>query len=175
MKWLHLLKPNHHLKNSHLAPSTEQGFTLLEVLMVVFMVGILAALGIPSWLSMVNNTRLSKAQDAVALAINDAQRQATQRKSSWQVTIQQGSPTSLVWWAVHPQGTAPSPQQKQNIEQDRLIISPSSWTVAFDEKGQTENTGRIQLSLENGGESRCVIVTTLLGSVRKATGAACIE
>lgn len=153
---------------------SQQGFTLLEVLVVVFMVGILAAIGTPSWLSMVNNTRLNKGQDAIAIAIGDAQRLARQNKISRQVTIQQASSGGIVQWAVHKTGTTPTGWQ--NIEQDRLVIDPASWTITFDDKGQTEDTGKKMLiSLQNGGEQRCVIVQTLLGTVRKAQGDACIQ
>ncbi|MCT7970461.1 pilus assembly FimT family protein [Laspinema olomoucense] len=152
--------------------STEQGFTLLEVLVVVFMVGILAAIGGPSWLSMLNNTRLNKAQDAIAVAIGDAQRQARQSKSSRKVTIQQASSGGIVQWAIHTEPTPPTEGQK--IEQDGLIIDPSSWTITFDPKGYTDDTGTMLISLQNGGTQKCVIVKTLLGTVRKAQGDACI-
>lgn len=151
--------------------SHEQGFTLLEVLIVVFMVGILAAIGTPSWLTMVNNTRLSKAQDAIAIAIGDAQRQARQNKSTRKVTIQQGPSNGIVQWAVH---TGETPTGLQNIEQDRLIIDPPSWTITFDDKGHTQDTGTLLISLQNGGEQRCVIVQTLLGTVHKGKGTDCI-
>lgn len=155
------------------AGGTQQGFTLLEVLVVVFMIGILAAIGTPSWLSMVNNTRLNKGQDGIAVAIGDAQRQARQRKSSRQVTIQQDPSTGKVQWAVHKTGNAPTGWQ--NIEQERLVINPASWTITFDDKGNTEDTGIMLISLQNGGAQRCVIVQTLLGTVRKAQGAACTQ
>ncbi len=161
------------------APQTAQGFTLLEVLMVVFIIGILATIGGPSWVAMVNNTRLNKAQDIIALAVRDAQRQALVNKATREVTIQQDSPTSQVWWAVHPQGAAPAP--KQNIDQDRLIINPPSTIITFNDKGELDpedqaaedDPTKINITLENGGEQRCVILRTLLGSVHKGKGAEC--
>lgn len=154
------------------AAQTAQGFTLLEVLIVVFIIGILAAIGGPSWITMVNNSRLSKAQDAIALAVRDAQRQALVNKTTRQVTVKQDNPTSKVQWAVHPDETDPT--LWQNIEEDRLIIDPSSTTISFNDRGETENTGTMLISLQNGGgQKRCVIVQTLLGTVRKAQGADC--
>lgn len=152
----------------------EQGFTLLEALMVVFMIGILAAIATPSWLSMLNNTRLKKGQDAIALAISEAQRQARQKKISQQVTIQQDPSTGKVQWAVHPSGNIPTTGW-QNIEQERLVIDPASWTITFDDKGHTEDIGIMLISLQNGGAQKCVMVQTLLGTVRKAEGDVCLQ
>lgn len=161
------------------AAQTAQGFTLLEVLIVVFIIGILAAIGGPSWLTMVNNSRLNKAQDIIALAVRDAQRQALVNKATREVTVKQDSPTSQVEWAVHPKDTVPT--LWQNIEQDRLLIQPSLTTITFNAKGELypeeqadeDDPTKINITLQNGAEQRCVILRTLLGSVQKGKGTEC--
>jgi prepilin-type N-terminal cleavage/methylation domain-containing protein len=63
------------------------GFTLLEILVVVVLIGILATLGIANWLAFVETRRLNTAQNEVQLAIHQARRQATKEKLTWQASF----------------------------------------------------------------------------------------
>lgn len=54
----------------------EAGFTLIEVLVVVIMVGVLAAIVAPSWLAFVNTQQVNKANDVILGAVQEAQRGA---------------------------------------------------------------------------------------------------
>lgn len=69
------------LKNSN------SGFTLLEVLVVIVMVGILSAIAAPSWLSFVARQKLNKANDSVLAALQEAQRKAKNTKFSYSVSF----------------------------------------------------------------------------------------
>lgn len=188
MKNSYLLKP---LKNRNLqagncafVSNSEKGFTLLEVLVVAFIITILAALGFPSLLQMRNNSVLNKGQDAVTLAISNAQAKARQRKVSMQASFRQNG--NYIEWAVHPplDPTTLPENAWQKIEERDLTINGSNlggtespWTIEFDDRGQLANeeqTGeKIVLSITNGGSSRCAIVQTLLGTIRKARGSDC--
>lgn len=184
--------------NCAMAGGTQQGFTLLEVLVVVFMVGILAAIGIPSWLSMLNKSRLGRAQDGVALAISEGQSRARQRKTSWQVSFRQNGNDML--WAVHPVGTPPEDNSNSwqhigkdfngqgmiRIDETRTNLAAANttappWNIQFNDRGELldpeqanpNSPQKITLVLQNGGAYRCVMVQTLLGNVRKAEGDLC--
>ncbi len=53
--------------------STASGFTLLELLVVVFMVGILMAIAAPSWNAFLSNQRLGSARQRALLFVRKAQ------------------------------------------------------------------------------------------------------
>ncbi|MDF5722249.1 MAG: type II secretion system protein [Rhizonema sp. PD37] len=73
------------MNNQSLSMSSEAGFTLLELLVVVIMVGILSAIAIPGWLGFINRQRLSTAQKQTLVLIRNAQANAQREKTSWQV------------------------------------------------------------------------------------------
>ncbi|MBD2082350.1 prepilin-type N-terminal cleavage/methylation domain-containing protein [Leptolyngbya sp. FACHB-17] len=60
--------------------STTNGFTLLEVLITVILIGILFAIAAPNWVAFINQQRVGSARSQVAQAIRTAQSQAQQTK-----------------------------------------------------------------------------------------------
>lgn len=81
------------------------GFTLVEVLVVVIMVGVLAAIVAPSWLTFVNRQRVNKANDAVLTALQEAQREAKKTKRSYSVSFRTDSNVPQI--AIYPSGSSP--------------------------------------------------------------------
>jgi prepilin-type N-terminal cleavage/methylation domain-containing protein len=77
------------------------GFSLIELTVVLLLVSILAAIAAPGWFTFVNRQQLNKANDAVITAIQDAQRQAKEKKLSYSVSFQKNSTTKNVEVAVY--------------------------------------------------------------------------
>ncbi|MEH1780191.1 MAG: prepilin-type N-terminal cleavage/methylation domain-containing protein [Nostoc sp.] len=160
------------LWNNH----SNSGFTLLETLVVVVLIGILTTLGISNWLAFVETRRLNTAQNQVHYAMRQAQRQATKDKLTWQASFREQN--SIVQWAVHPATVHPSNANWNNLDSNvrldkETTLSESNGIkqIQFDYKGSVSKPplGRITLSSKSGGKvKRCVIVSTILGAMRTA-------
>jgi len=59
-------------------------------MVVVVLVGLLAAIAIPTWQTFIEARRLNIAQDQVYRAMREAQSNATHAKLNWQVSFRSG-------------------------------------------------------------------------------------
>jgi len=186
-------------------PITTAGFTLLELVVVVFMIGILSAIAAPAWLHFTNIQRLNQARDQVYWAMQEANSNARRDKMTWQVSFRK-NPEDVFQFAIHradasqfiPASVKNNPGLWENFDPNVVIDESKNdrdkyetslvkdgasayWRVQFnywgcpvrtpdDECGQTsiQALGRVTLRSKNGGEEkRCVIVSTLIGNLRR--------
>ena len=85
-----------------------RGFTLIETMMVVVIVGILAAVAGPSMVEMYRTSRLSAASSALQVSLNLARSEAIKRGSDSRVTVVANGAAG-VWtngWTVFADGTS---------------------------------------------------------------------
>ncbi|MBD2358168.1 prepilin-type N-terminal cleavage/methylation domain-containing protein [Tolypothrix sp. FACHB-123] len=101
----------------------DSGFTILEVLVVILIVGVLSAIIAPNWLAFLNRQRLNKASDNLVATLQEAQRQAKRNKRNYSVSFRTNN--NLPEIAIYS-GTTPSNWQSfgkdVGVKQGQVII-----------------------------------------------------
>lgn len=70
------------------SPKNQGGFSLVEVLIVILMIGVFSVIAAPSWFNFLNRQKLRIAEDQIYLALRNAQKEARYNKEILQVSIQ---------------------------------------------------------------------------------------
>jgi len=186
------------MKIKPLSRHPNAGFTLIEMLVIVVLITIIAAIAAPSWLQFLTRQRLNIAQSEAITAMREAQAKAKQQKRTWEVCFRDDG--TKVLWSVHPvpanSCTSVSIGAWNSLtgeDADKITINtatssfpgspPGYYSVQFQEKGwvkasQTDNSqdiGKITFTPRNQptGSKRCVMVSTLLGALRVGTNNEC--
>lgn len=152
------------------------GFTLLESLVVIGIIGVLGVTAGPSWVTFLEKWRLSDAQSELYSAIRITQTNAQNNRLNWQFSIRE-TPTGDVEWASHPQHEMPTIWQK--LGNDAIDIDLADTTldsrngvyyIRFNYKGNLVSRTRTFTLTSSMAPSikRCVVMSNLLGAMRQA-------
>jgi prepilin-type N-terminal cleavage/methylation domain-containing protein len=151
--------------------STKSGFTLIEMLVAIAIMGILMAIAAPAWNNFLANRNLTSAQEQFLQTIRQAQVQAIHTHQTWQASFQEHN--GMIQFAVYGLGDAPTWQNSIpsiHIDAGETTLPPSSsgYQVQFNRTGQVNGQlGRMTLVADNSRSKRCIVVSTLLGLLRK--------
>lgn len=148
--------------------------------MAILIIGILSSIGIPSWLALIERTKINNAQSELYHALHHAHRQGMRQKIVVQVSFREKD--NVVEWSIHP-ARIEDPTRNQEILWKKLdpsieIDKPETtfysknnvWRMQFNHKGNANGQiGRITIKLKDKIKpKRCVFVATLIGTLREA-------
>ncbi|MBW4641191.1 MAG: prepilin-type N-terminal cleavage/methylation domain-containing protein [Gloeocapsa sp. UFS-A4-WI-NPMV-4B04] len=153
-----MLRSNAHKNN--------QGFTLIETLTILIIIGILSAIAAPSFLGMLNRNKVNNALSEVQGAFQEAQREAIRRSKNCTVVISAGNNVTL----TSPNNclvTGDRTLKGINIRRDTTM-----GIITFNFKGETTTSGSdtkaivVSLANDTGSLERCLIISTPLGLIK---------
>lgn len=87
--WFTALYYSRIARDRHQPSSKAAGFSLIELIVVVLIIGVLSAIIAPGWLAFVNRQRVAKVNDGVFSAMQEAQQQAKRTKLSYSVSFRE--------------------------------------------------------------------------------------
>ena len=199
LKLLHnsAAKPSH---NFHKTASRkgDQGFTLLEVLVIALIIGILSSIAAPSWEAFINRQRVRTVNDRVLQSLRLAQSEAKLTKRDTTIIFDINDPLKVTFYP--PLSTGGGTQElnaggEVKTGQVQLAViggdttppaAPPAPTLtatqksltfkfdgAFDPNSPPTLPFKVSVSPVKGGAKQCAIVDTLIGGMRTAEGTEC--
>lgn len=173
------------------------GFTLIESLVVVVILGILAAIVAPTWKTLLDRQHVNAAQREILASFREAQFNAQRDLRDWQVCFR--TQNGRVETLVHAQTQSDPVGCPTNDPRWRPLAGEVSQTIQIANAtlplrngyyssrflfngritgagatGSSLGTGRIVITPKSQvAPKRCVFISTILGTTRSAKGEQC--
>lgn len=147
----------------HSNVSKDLGFTLTESLVVVAIVGILAAMGIPSLIAAHNRAQLAQATDLVVASLQQVQQEAIRRNQSCTLTLDKIDRKIT--------GSSGCLSTGDRILPEQIALDyTGAGNIQYGIRGNTTANKSIVLAIiDNPNSNRCLTVSAPLGIIRLGT------
>lgn len=141
------------------ARKTNEGFTLIEILVILVIIGILAAISVPSFLGLLNRNKVNNALAQVRGALQETQREAIRKSKSCSVTLDTTSTLNKVTGTCLVTGN-----RNLNGINIRSNVSP----ITFNFRGGTGSRGTIVVASTDGSvaKQKCLVIAPGIGLIR---------
>ena len=142
--------------------NSDRGFSLFEMLIVVILIGIVAAISVPNFLSMYSRYQVDRALNTLEGAIKESQKQAMRQGKLCRVNIDPntnnitGNPTNCLL----------SDREIENGIDIRTNLSGATPNISFSYKGSTTKSGTIVVSSDYTDEQKCFVISLGIGIMR---------
>ena len=141
------------------------GFTLMEMLVTVIVVGVIAAVASPNLIGMLNRNRVNEAVAQVEGAIKEAQKQAIRQGKACTVAINTADNDNI----FSNTGTNNCLLSTKSLK-DQIDFYSNISTLTFSGKGNTSvtpNKPTFVVSMSSGtNQQKCVVIENTLGIIR---------
>ncbi len=154
---------------------SERGFSLVEVMVTITIMGILATVAVPFWFGVVESRRVDSATNQIVSELRRAHTSATNRLEDWRVEMVADSlpdpADPAPDYRIGPDGAALSPQ----LLPERTEFPPAMGVsaIVFEANGEATITGagNISVAAEDGSPCHEIEVNPVTSRIEVLTNA----
>lgn len=131
-----MLTPSNHRERSPSSRAVAGGFTLIELMIGLVIMGIVTAMAMPSYRAWIENTRIRNTAESIMNGLQKARQESVHRNAPVQFVL---SGTGWTIGCVTVTATCPDPIESKSASEgttSSITVTPTNTTVAFDQFGR---------------------------------------